>query len=432
MRKLVLVFGIALAFTTTAMASDLALFAGSPNPGWYTAAAVTTDVATIMARTGQLFKNVQKFDDTQLAAFATWVDARTNDGKMDIIWLPGTMPSCLYQFPNVNADGSRAEKWLDGGNMIINVGDWFAYTSYEGGVRSADNGGTGAANILDLAAGIIVSADNTVLQVTPAGKKYLPSITNPIDSDRPIALSAVVAPWEVAAIFGSTGGTEALTESRADPVVIHNKVTGAYVAFINQANPGFANRGLVSSEFILNWVNTVIGLANPSLAGGPNPADKAVDVPRDATLSWTAGQYPSTHDVYFGTTFADVNTASRTTASGVLASKGQADTTFDPAGVFAYGQTYYWRIDEVNKSADNTISKGVVWSFTAEPYGYPVKPVAATASSASPAWARRTPSTAPALPVACTAPKGPRCGSAMGRSPTGFSTSSTKSTSCTI
>ena len=68
------------------------------------------------------------------------------------------MPSCLYQFPNVNADGSRAEKWLDGGNMIINVGDWFAYCSYEvGGVRQADNGGTGAANILDLAAGVIVS-----------------------------------------------------------------------------------------------------------------------------------------------------------------------------------------------------------------------------------------------------------------------------------
>ena len=61
---------------------------------------------------------------------------------------------------------------------------------------------------------MIVSADNTVLQVTPTGKKYLPSITGPVDSDRPIALSAVVAPWEVAAIFASTGGTDARTESR--------------------------------------------------------------------------------------------------------------------------------------------------------------------------------------------------------------------------
>ena len=81
-----------------------------------------------------------------------------------------------------------------------------------------DNGGTGAANILDLAAGVIVSADNTALQVTPAGKKYLPSITSPVDSDRPIALSAVVAPWEVAAIFGSTGGTEAPRNRGATPL----------------------------------------------------------------------------------------------------------------------------------------------------------------------------------------------------------------------
>ena len=99
-------------------------------------------------------------------------------------------------------------------------------------------------------------------------------------------------------------------------MVIHNTVTGAYVAFINQANPGFANRGLTSAEFILNWVRTVIGLRNPSLAADPNPAEGAVDVPRDATLSWTEGQYPSTHDVYLGTAFADVNSASRTNRQG--------------------------------------------------------------------------------------------------------------------
>ncbi len=117
-------------------------------------------------------------------------------------------------------------------------------------------------------------------------------------------------------------------------------------------------------------------------AKDPVPEDKATDVPRDARLSWTAGQYPSTHDVYLGTTFADVNSASRTDTKGALTSKGQDDTTFDPPGSLAYGQTYYWRIDEVNKSPDSTIAKGSVWSFTAEPYAYPVKPAKATASSA--------------------------------------------------
>ncbi len=126
------------------------------------------------------------------------------------------------------------------------------------------------------------------------------------------------------------------------------------------------------------------GLSNKSLAVNVSPADGATDVPRDATLNWTAGQYPATHDVYFGTVAADVNSASRTAAKGVLASKGQADVTFDPAGSFAYGQTYYWRIDEVNKSADGTINKGPVWSFTAEPYGYPITSITATASSSLP------------------------------------------------
>ena len=118
------------------------------------------------------------------------------------------------------------------------------------------------------------------------------------------------------------------------------------------------------------------------LSRGPSPANGAVDVPVDAILSWTPGQFAASHDVYFGTAFADVNTASRTNAKGVLVSQGQTATTFDPAGLLAYGQTYYWRVDEVNAAPDKTIFKGEVWSFTTEPYGYPVKPVAATASSA--------------------------------------------------
>jgi hypothetical protein len=136
-------------------------------------------------------------------------------------------------------------------------------------------------------------------------------------------------------------------------------------------------RALPEAE--INQIMT--GLVDASLAQNPSPEDQAVDVPRDAVLSWEAGEYAATHDVYLGTTFADVNTATRTSAKGVLASQGQTATTCDPAGVFAYGQTYYWRVDEVNKAPDNTIFKGTTWSFTAEPYGYPFKPVKATASS---------------------------------------------------
>ena len=122
------------------------------------------------------------------------------------------------------------------------------------------------------------------------------------------------------------------------------------------------------------------GMALPDLAADPQPQNKAVDVPRDAVLSWTPGGFAASHDVYLGTSFEDVNSASRANPIDVLASQGQSDTTYDPTGLLAYGKTYYWRIDEVNAAPDNTIFKGDVWSFTAEPFAYPVAPVKATAS----------------------------------------------------
>ena len=57
------------------------------------------------------------------------------DGELDIIWLNGSTPSVLYPLENKKPDGSRAEKWLDDGNMIINVADWFAWGNFEKGFK---------------------------------------------------------------------------------------------------------------------------------------------------------------------------------------------------------------------------------------------------------------------------------------------------------
>jgi len=248
------------------MASDIAFYVGHPNTdGWYDVDTMLKDVETIITKTGNLFMDVQQFDDDHLDEFGQWADTNTDDGEFDIIWLNGCVPSCLYQFPNVDPDGSRAEKWLDGGDMLINVGDWFAYCSYEGGARQADNGGQGAANILDLSSGIIVSADNSQMKVTPTGKKYMPSIGDSCITYRPVIPSAVTGDWEIAAIFASSGGKDDPGEAQADPICIHNTETGGYVVFINQAAgsgpPGWLDdRGLACAEFIENWVGEMIGL----------------------------------------------------------------------------------------------------------------------------------------------------------------------------
>ncbi len=112
-------------------------------------------------------------------------------------------------------------------------------------------------------------------------------------------------------------------------------------------------------------------------ADEPKPAVDATDVPRDPVLSWKAGPFAATHNVYLGTSFDDVNSADVSKA----ASKGQKETSFKPTDLLEYGKTYYWRVDEVNAAPSTTVFKGDVWSFTVEPYSYPITGIVATASS---------------------------------------------------
>ncbi|MCH8219699.1 MAG: LamG domain-containing protein, partial [Planctomycetes bacterium] len=118
----------------------------------------------------------------------------------------------------------------------------------------------------------------------------------------------------------------------------------------------------------------------PELAADPSPEDEAPDVSRDVVLGWSPGDVAVTHDVYFGTTFGDVNDAAAANPLGVLASQGQDATTFDP-GRLEFGQTYFWRVDEVNGAPDFTVFGGDIWSFTVEPIAYPIPAITATASS---------------------------------------------------
>jgi hypothetical protein len=131
------------------------------------------------------------------------------------------------------------------------------------------------------------------------------------------------------------------------------------------------------------FVNAALYMMGKSLrvdiALDPSPENGKTDVPRSTDLGWTAGENAVTHDVYFGTNFVDINTASRTNPKGVLMAKGQSATTYDP-GVLPLGQTYYWRVDEIE--SNGTLHQGEVWNFTVEPVVYEVTGITATASSA--------------------------------------------------
>ncbi len=137
------------------------------------------------------------------------------------------------------------------------------------------------------------------------------------------------------------------------------------------------NRALTAEDLVDVMLGKGPGVG---LAAAPSPANEATDVPRDMPLAWEASENAATHDVYLGTVFDDVNDASRADDKGVLLSQGQTAVTNDPEGVFEYGQTYYWRIDEVNGAPDNTIFKGETWSFTVEPLAYAIADVTVTSN----------------------------------------------------
>jgi hypothetical protein len=292
------------------------------------------------------------------AELKTWMEGHIADKKLSVVVMcQDVVPATVVETVTATC---TIRRYLDAGGKVVWFSDWpFYYV----GTTSNSPGGNGATQILGFNASTGPNDTYQTVTITDAGRRW--GLTTPWTSRRPT--SPTVTP-----------NLEVLAKDN----------NGNAAGWVKHYVPGDTFRGFVRIDdhdgAPVN-IPQLIAVAEYCVilttASGPVPADRATDVPRDATLSWIAGEYPSTHDVYFGATFADVNTASRTTAKGVLAGQGQADTTFDPAGVFAYGQTYYWRVDEVNKSPDNTIFKGDVWSFTAEPYGYPVKPVKATAAS---------------------------------------------------
>ncbi|MHC4500822.1 MAG: LamG domain-containing protein, partial [Planctomycetota bacterium] len=103
---------------------------------------------------------------------------------------------------------------------------------------------------------------------------------------------------------------------------------------------------------------------NEGEAHSAEPADQKRMVELDQILSWGAGCWAVSHDVYFGTSFDDVNDRTSTAFQG---NQPVGDTDFDPAEWdpcgLSYATSYYWRIDEVNESHGDSPWEGAVWTF---------------------------------------------------------------------
>ncbi len=131
------------------------------------------------------------------------------------------------------------------------------------------------------------------------------------------------------------------------------------------------------------WGTAELVIVSTDKATKPSPANNATDVAVDTVLSWKPGRSAGAHDVYFSTSAEDVNNADRANGRSVLVNQGQDANVYHPPSLLTLGQTYYWRIDEVNTTT-GSITRGDLWSFSAEPVAYAIESaqITATASSA--------------------------------------------------
>ena len=126
------------------------------------------------------------------------------------------------------------------------------------------------------------------------------------------------------------------------------------------------NRPLTQSEIQKIMLSS---LGDYPQASGPTPEDGALHPDTWANITWNAGDFAVSHDVYFGDDFDTVNEGAEETFIG-----NQTDT-FLVVGFpgFPYpdglvpGTTYYWRVDEVNEAEPNSPWKGDIWSFSIPP-----------------------------------------------------------------
>jgi len=353
MKNIVLVFVVAFAFCPMAMASDIAI---STQAGWFSQSAADREMQEIADNVTAV--SVELFTANDQDALAVWVADHTGDGASDLLIMCGQFPDTIYAPGNGQVDGSLAELFLDDGNCIVNTGDYMFYvvngagTNAEGGIQA----------MMDIA-GITMWDDDTAVVVTAEGQDYTPTLVD-YATDRPFHLDELEGDWYAELILAQNA-----SGTRADPVIVTNSATGGRLGIFYQTS-GQDNdpRGEVISEWINNWYL-------PNVAGGtpfarrPDPKDGTMHADTWISLSWTAGDFVVSHDVYLGENFDDVNDGTGDTF------QGSQPSAFFVAGFpgFAYpdglvpGTTYYWRIDEVNDADPNSPWKGNVWSFMVPP-----------------------------------------------------------------
>ncbi len=182
-------------------------------------------------------------------------------------------------------------------------------------------------------------------------------------------------------LAASTPGGGTLLDANRAFIIGARSDAGAVGGFFNGSvdEVGYFN-AVIAPEDVLTVMNEGLAevMGGSLVAVNPQPANGQTDVPRDPVLRWVPGDFAATHQVYLSDNLSDVSSG----AASALVADGITEASVAP-GRLAYETTYYWRVDEVNAAPDFSVFEGSVWSFTVEPFAYPVEGVIATSNAVS-------------------------------------------------
>ena len=278
--------------------------------------------------------------------------------SFDMIWL-GFPNNNAGVFDTFTANADAFQAWLTKGGKFV-----------------ATTASSDVHQVYDLMPGTVATQNqhraNEAAQVVDPSHALV-TMPNDISDDAYYTAWA----WTSGDIYTAYDGYDVIaSETNGDPSWIVHKSMPIVLTTIQPTWSGHQRPEMVQNifEYVQNFAF--------GTALNPIPENEAVDVLRDTDLSWQAGEFAVQHDVFVGTNFDDVNDATSTTDPAGAYQGRQSETGY-VLDRLDFGQTYYWRVDEVNGAPDRTVFKGKVWSFTVEPFSIPVDAITATASSSN-------------------------------------------------
>jgi hypothetical protein len=170
-------------------------------------------------------------------------------------------------------------------------------------------------------------------------------------------------------IASNPGQGEIMYDDQPVRIGTHSHDTGAaFDGFIDEV--ALFNEALEAQdiEAIMNGGLKVV-LGDQPFASRPKPKDGSLIPDTWVNLSWSAGDFAVSHDVYFSDNYELVRDGD---AEAFLGNQGEDFFVVGFPGFpfpdgLVNGATYYWRIDEVNEAESDSPWKGDIWSFSVPP-----------------------------------------------------------------